>query len=139
MQLDANIVATGKDEGIHFNFDRIERTPNTVDAHRLIWVADKEGAQDTVVEALFRAYFTEGRDISNPQTLIDVVAKAGLDRGKAEAMLKGDEGMEAIKAAGEQAQRHRVGSVPFFIINVSVHAPWVDSLKIGLAEIPRVC
>jgi predicted DsbA family dithiol-disulfide isomerase len=117
MQLDANIVATGKDEGIHFNFDRMERTPNTVDAHRLIWLADKDGVQDAVVEALFLAYFTEGRDISNKQTLLEVVAKAGLDRGKAEAVLKGDEGMEAIKEAGEQAQRLRVDSVPFFVVN----------------------
>lgn len=117
MQLDANIVSTGKDEGIHFNFDRMERTPNTVDAHRLIWLADKDGVQDAVVEALFRAYFTEGRDISNPQTLIDVVAEAGLDRKRAEAVLDGDEGMEAIKEAGEQAQRLRVESVPFFVVN----------------------
>ena len=117
MQLDANIVATGKDEGIHFNFDGMERTPNTVDAHRLIWLADKDGVQDAVVEALFRAYFTEGRDISNPQTLIDVVAGAGLDRKRAEAVLDGDEGMEAIKEAGEQAQRLRVDSVPFFVVN----------------------
>ncbi len=117
MQLDADIVATGKDEGILFHFDRMERTPNTVDAHRLIWVAEKEGVQDAVVEALFRAYFTEGRDITNRQTLIDVVSDAGLDRGKAEAVLKGDEGMEAIKEAGEQAQRLRVDSVPFFVVN----------------------
>ena len=77
LELDAKVVAAGKAEGIHFAFDRIERTPNTLDAHRLIWLADKEGIQDAVVEALFRAYFTEGRDISKRQTLIDVVAEAG--------------------------------------------------------------
>ena len=117
MQLDANIVATGKEEGILFDFDRMERTPNTVDAHRLIWVADKEGVQDAVVEALFRAYFTEGRDISNRQTLIDVVAEAGLDRKRAEAVLDGDEGMDAVKDAGDEARRLRVDSVPFFVVN----------------------
>lgn len=117
MQLDANIVATGKDEGILFDFDRMERTPNTLNAHRLIWLADMDGVQDAVVEALFRAYFTEGRDISHPQTLIGVVAEAGLDRKRAEAVLDGDEGMEAIKEAGEQAQRLRVDSVPYFVVN----------------------
>ena len=80
LELDARVIAVGKAEGIDFAFDRIERTPNTLDAHRLIWLADKQGVQDAVVEALFRAYFTEGRDISNRQTLIDVVAEAGLDR-----------------------------------------------------------
>ena len=117
MQLDADIIAVGKQEGIHFAFDRMERTPNTLDAHRLIWLADQESCQDAVMEALFQAYFTEGRDISNCQTLIDVVAEAGLDRGNAEAVLNGEEGMNAIKEAGEQAQRFRVDSVPFFVIN----------------------
>ena len=69
------------------------------------------------MEALFRAYFTEGRDISNRQTLIDVVAEAGLDRHRAEAVLKNDEGLEAIKEAEALSRRHRVDGVPFFIIN----------------------
>jgi predicted DsbA family dithiol-disulfide isomerase len=120
MQLDANIVAVGKEEGINFDFDRMERTPNTVDTHRLIWLADQEGCQDAVVEALFRAYFTEGRDLSNRQTLIDVVAEAGLDRQRAEAVLNSEEGMDAIKEAGEHAHRLQVSGVPFFIINDKV-------------------
>ena len=117
LELDAKVVAVGKEEGIHFAFDRIERTPNTHDAHRLIWLADKEGVQDAVVEALFLAYFTDGRDISNPQALIDVVAEAGLERRKAEAILNSNDGMEAIKEADEQARRFRVEGVPFFIVN----------------------
>src|ERR1017187_2103218 len=51
-ELDAKVVAVGKEEGIHFAFDRIERTPNTLDAHRLIWLADEQGVQDAVVETL---------------------------------------------------------------------------------------
>src|SRR5437868_7330335 len=82
-ELDARVISVGKDEEIDFAFDRIERTPNTLDAHRLIWLADKEGLQDAVVEALFRAYFTEGRDISNQPTLLNVVSGAGLNRAKA--------------------------------------------------------
>ena len=116
-ELDARVIAVGKEEDIDFAFDRIERTPNTFDAHRLIWLADKESVQDAVVEALFRAYFTEGRDISNRQVLIDVVAEAGLDRDKAEAVLKGDEAVEAIKEAEELSRRFRVEGVPFFIVN----------------------
>jgi predicted DsbA family dithiol-disulfide isomerase len=117
LELDAKVVAVGETEGIHFAFDRIERTPNTVDAHRLIWLADQQGCQDALMEALFRAYFTEGRDISNRQSLIDVVAEAGLERQLAEAILNSEEGMDAIKEAEELSQRHRVDGVPFFIIN----------------------
>jgi predicted DsbA family dithiol-disulfide isomerase len=117
LELDARVVAVGKEEGIHFAFDRIERIPNTLDAHRLIWLAAKEGVQDAVVEALFRAYFTEGRDISNQQTLLDVLAEAGLDRHKAESVLNGSDGLQAIKEAGEQSRRFRVDGVPFFIVS----------------------
>jgi predicted DsbA family dithiol-disulfide isomerase len=117
LELDAKLVAVGQTEGIHFAFDRIERTPNTVDAHRLIWLADQQGCQDAIVESLFVAYFTEGRDISNRQTLIDVVADSGLKRQLAEAMLNSEEGIDAIKAAEELSRQHRVDGVPFFIIN----------------------
>lgn len=117
LELDAGVGAAGSAEGIPFAFDRIERTPNTLDAHRLIWLADKEGVQDAVVEALFRAYFTDARDINKRGTLIDVVAEAGLDRAKAEAALNSDEGMTAIKEAEELSRRHGVDGVPFFVIN----------------------
>ena len=65
LELDAQVAATGAAEGIHFAFDRMERTPNTLDAHRLIWLADQETVQDAVMEALFRAYFTEAGTSAN--------------------------------------------------------------------------
>jgi predicted DsbA family dithiol-disulfide isomerase len=116
-ELDAKVVAVGEAEGIRFALDRIERTPNTVDAHRLIWLAEKQGVQDAVVEALFRAYFSDGRDISNGHALIDVAAEAGLERHQAEEVLNRGEGLEAIKEAEELSRRFRVDGVPFFIIN----------------------
>jgi predicted DsbA family dithiol-disulfide isomerase len=120
LELDARVVAVGEAEAIPFAFDRIERTPNTLDAHRLIGLAEKQGVQGAVVEALFRAYFTEGRDISNRQTLLDVAAGAGLDRHQAEAVLNSDDGLEAIKYAEALARRFRVDGVPFFIVNGSL-------------------
>jgi predicted DsbA family dithiol-disulfide isomerase len=119
-ELDAKVIAVGETEGIHFAFDKSERTPNTVDAHRLIWLADKHGCQDAVVEALFVAYFTEGRDICNRTSLIDVVVEAGLERQVVEAMLNGDEEMDVIADARELSRQHGVSGVPFFIINKEV-------------------
>jgi predicted DsbA family dithiol-disulfide isomerase len=116
-ELDARVLAVGQAEGIQFAFDRIERTPNTLDAHRLVGLAGRQGVQDAVVEALFRAYFTEGRDISNRQTLLGVVAEAGLDRHGAEAVLNGEDGLEAVKGADALARRFGVDGVPFFIVN----------------------
>jgi len=116
-ELDSRVVAVGKQEGIQFAFDRIERTPNTLDAHRLIGLAERQVVQDAVVESLFLAYFTEGQDISNRQTLLDVAAEAGLDRHQTEAMLNSDDGLEAIKEGDALARRFRVDGVPFFIVN----------------------
>ena len=118
--LDAQVQAVGAAEGITFAFDRIARTPNTFDAHRLIWLADREGVQDAVVEALFRAYFTEGQDICRAAVLLDVVAGAGLDPNRAEAVLNSEEAVTAIRAAEEQARRTGVQGVPLFIINRTV-------------------
>jgi predicted DsbA family dithiol-disulfide isomerase len=72
------------------------------------------------VEALFKAYFTDGTDISNRQRLIDVVAEAGLEWQRAESVLKSDEGMDALKAADERVRRFRVDSVPFFVVNDAI-------------------
>jgi predicted DsbA family dithiol-disulfide isomerase len=66
---------------------------------------------------LFRAYFSEGRDFTNRQMLIDAVAEAGLDRQRAEATLNSEEGMNAIKEGDDRSRRHQVSGVPFFIIN----------------------
>jgi predicted DsbA family dithiol-disulfide isomerase len=129
-QLDAQVVAAGEAEGIEFAFDRIERTPNTSDAHRLIWLADQRGVEDAVAEGFFRAYFTEGRDICNPNTLVDVVGDAGLDRHAAEAVINGDGGMNAIRETQDQARQIGVKSVPFFIVN--------GEIKISGAQPPEV-
>ena len=120
MELDANVIAVGETEGIHFAFDKMERTPSTVDAHRIIWLADQRGCQDAVVEALFRAYFSEGRDIGSQRTLIELASESGLDRQAMETMLNSDVGMDAIAMGQELSQQHNVTSVPFFIVNNAI-------------------
>jgi predicted DsbA family dithiol-disulfide isomerase len=120
LALDAQVIEAGRGEGIPFDYAKVLRTPNTLDAHRLIWLADTEGVQDAVVEAVFRAYFTQGRDIGQTNVLLDVVAGAGLDRGRAEAVLSGDEGLVAIRAAEAHAHRTGVQGVPYFLINNTV-------------------
>lgn len=117
--LDAQVAAAGREEGLDFRFDLMARTPNTVDAHRLVWLAGREGgdAQDAVVEGLFRAYFTEGRDIGDPTVLADIGAAAGLDRPVVSAMLEGGEG--AAEVAAEEAAARRLGlqGVPTFVLD----------------------
>ena len=116
-ELDAQVAAAGRGEGIAFNFDRQSRTPNTLDAHRVIWLAGERCVQNAVVEALFLAYFTEGRDLSDRATLAVVAAGAGLDRGEVDELLAGNGGLDDVSAGEEQARRLGVSGVPFFIVN----------------------
>ncbi len=115
--LDAQVAAAGRSEGLVFNHDKMERTPNTVDAHRLIWLSGQQGKQDVVVEGLFAAYFDEGRDIGDPTVLADVGASAGLDRARILAMLTSDEGLAGVRSDLQCALNLRVSGVPTVLVD----------------------
>jgi predicted DsbA family dithiol-disulfide isomerase len=110
------IAAAGRAEGIDFAFDRIRRTPNTLLAHRLIRLAAGEGKADTVVEALFRAYFSDGADIGDSATLAQIAGQNGIDRRRAAAYLDSDAGTAEVLAEEERARRLGIRAVPCFII-----------------------
>jgi predicted DsbA family dithiol-disulfide isomerase len=134
--LDANIRAVGEEEGIRFAFDRQARTPNTRRAHMLIAHASANGQGPAVVDALFRAYFEDGRDIGAEAVLLDIAAEAGLDRDEAAAAL-GDEAVRRTVVAAEgRAGELGISGVPFFIVErafaVSGAQPadaWVEALQ----------
>ena len=107
----------GRAEGITYHFDRITRSPNTVDAHRLVRWAAVDGVQDDMVERLFAAYFSEGLDVGDAAILADLAGEVGLDAGAIAARLAGDEDRETIAAETENAYRIGVSGVPCFIIN----------------------
>jgi predicted DsbA family dithiol-disulfide isomerase len=110
--LDAQVAAVGREVGIAFRHDLMMRTPNTFNAHRLIWLAGQEGKQDEVVEALFRAYFTEGRDIGDNSVLADLAAVAGLPRERASDFLRSDQGSAEVTEEEAQAHCHGISGVP---------------------------
>jgi len=78
--MDTRLKEAGNGEGIELAFEKIGRTPNTFNAHRLIWLAAQHGRQIEMVDTLFKAYFTDGRDIGDRATLIELAGAAGLDR-----------------------------------------------------------
>ncbi|HMI97123.1 MAG TPA: DsbA family oxidoreductase [Micropepsaceae bacterium] len=127
-QLDAQMTEMGESEGISFHFDLMARTPNTFNAHRLIWWLRPTGGQDALVEGLFRAYFTEGRDIGSQDVLRDLAVEAGMEREAASAFLQGDEGALQVSQEEEVARRAGLSGVPAFILNrrpllVGAHPP----------------
>lgn len=115
----ARVEAAGREVGIVFNFDGIQRQPNTLDAHRLIaWAqaADAAGA-DRLVERLFEAYFTQGTDIGDVGELARLAGEAGYDGSAARTHLESDAGRAAIGQADAQTRSMGIGGVPFFIFN----------------------
>jgi predicted DsbA family dithiol-disulfide isomerase len=111
------VVAVGASVGIDFAFDRIVKTPNTFDAHRLVWFAQQRGRQDEVVEELFHGYFVEGLDIGDSETLTSLAVRAGIDGENVRQMLDTEEGAEAVRQ--EEVRGHQLGitSVPYFALN----------------------
>src|SRR5690348_3121072 len=115
-ELYAQISAAGRTVGIEFHFEKQPIIPNSFDAHRLIWLAGQVGQQDATVEALFRAYFCEGINLTNSANLIEVVAAAGLDRKQAKRLLGSDWGRVDVQAEEQEIKDFGVSSVPLFII-----------------------
>jgi predicted DsbA family dithiol-disulfide isomerase len=111
----ARLKALGAEVGIAFDFDAIERAPNTLDAHRLILWAGESGAQDALVERLFSAFFEHGRDIGDRAVLTEIAAACGMDAAEVEARFHGDDDIDAVRAQIAEAQDIGVNGVPFFI------------------------
>jgi predicted DsbA family dithiol-disulfide isomerase len=126
--MDAQLAALGTQEGLEFRYDAIARTPNTFAAHRLIALARHNVGQDVIVEALFRAYFGEGRDIGNSDVLADIAASVGMDRTNVAAFLKSEEGAAEVRYNENAAHSAGISGVPAFILDgrpllVGAHPP----------------
>lgn len=112
----ARVAEAGRGEGIAFNFAGIPRTPNTLDSHRLIRWAGESGAQDRVVELLFRRYFLDAEDIGDSRVLTAVAAEAGMDGAWVAEALAGDNDLDIVRAEDRYARQLGVSGVPCFVL-----------------------
>lgn len=115
-QIQQPVLLAGAMEGIDFQFNRIERSPNTIEAHRLVRWAHGHGCEDAMVERLFRMYFLEGRDIGASDTLREAAADIGLDDAAAGELLAGAGGRDEVITEIQNAVQMGVTGVPTFII-----------------------
>jgi predicted DsbA family dithiol-disulfide isomerase len=116
-QITQHVTSVAASEGLEFNFSKQGVSPNTRLAHRIIHLAEDAGVQKAAVEALFKAYFTDGLDLSNKENLIAVATQAGLNKDAVMELLKSDDREAEVIAAEQEMQRHGITGVPFYIIN----------------------
>lgn len=107
----------GQSVEIDFAFDRIAKTPNSVDSHRMIRFAEGFGKDEQVVEALFTAFFLEGRDIGDRGVLIDIARAQGLDTDALAALLATDNGISDVYEENAHAHRLGINGVPSYVFN----------------------
>lgn len=111
--MDAQVTHAGKAVGLGFHYERVETTPNTMAAHRLVWREQQAGKDASfLVKAIFKAYFGEGRDIGDLDVLADIGGETGLDRGAIVDFLNTDEGTAEVLKLEEQIKASGVRSVP---------------------------
>lgn len=115
--LDQRITDAAAGVGLEFRTDLMTRTPNTIDAHRMIWFAGQNGLQDAAMEAVFKAYFIEGRDIGDHAVLADCASEAGLTRQDVVDFLGGNLADAEMRAADKAARKAGVSGVPSFFLD----------------------
>ena len=115
-RLHGTIAELGRAEGLEFRFDRIRRVPHSLDAHRLVRWAGRQGASDAMVEALFLAYFADGADIGDAAVLAAIAGRQGLDGVAARRFLATAAEVEAVHADNLRAHRLGINGVPCFVV-----------------------
>jgi predicted DsbA family dithiol-disulfide isomerase len=120
----ASLTAIGAAEGIEFAFDRIVGRPDTMDAHRLVWLAERHGVPTRVVadlvDGIYRAHLSEGRDIGSRSALVAIAAEVGIGAQRVEQWLAGQNGVNEVRALRRRASKLGIDMVPFLLINGAV-------------------
>ena len=116
VQVYGNIERQAQTLGLSIDFAAMKRTPNTINAHRLIHWAGLEQKQQGLVDALFDAYFCKGVDIGESDNLCDIAEKAGLERDVIAHLLDGDTDCQMIRERDAHSRKMGVNAVPTFIV-----------------------
>lgn len=114
--MNQQVAERGAQVGLNFRFDRAQ-TINTRQAHELSHFAEQHGRQHELMIRLFQAYFTDGQNVGDVDTLVDLAAEVGLDRDAARAALNSGEYSAAVDADIQEARAMGISGVPFFVFN----------------------
>jgi predicted DsbA family dithiol-disulfide isomerase len=127
-------------DGLDFRMD-LARRANTLLAHRLIWLAEQPGSpvtQDAMKERLLQAYFVDGLDVGDPDTLAECAAEIGFDRDDVLAFLESDRGRSEVASYLQQAADHGISAVPTFVINGQWAIPGAQDTETFVSVLRRL-
>jgi predicted DsbA family dithiol-disulfide isomerase len=136
-ELGRSVEAAAREAGLYLELGKARRVPDTRDAHRLMRWASGQGVADALAEALFAAYFIDGRDIGDAEILADLGASVGLDRAVVAKLLAGDADREAVQAQADHARAIGVSGVPTLVFDrklAVVGAQPVEALRDAAAQ-----
>lgn len=146
LEMDRDITAKAAADGLTFNLEKLTRTPNTFNCHRLLWFAEKiskeegkkTGIQDEIAGLLFQRYFTDGADIGDINVLADLAAKAGLDRAEVKDFLQSNQGVAEVKEEAQKGIRLGISGVPAFVLEGDVIASGAQTPEHFIELLTRV-
>ncbi len=137
-QMFAQVARAGKPDDIDFRFDRVATAANTGDAHRLILYAGEQNREWEMAEALFRAYFTEGRDLNSIDTLVEIATSVGIAEDNVRRLFATTMYSSEVEGSQELAGQLGVQGVPFFVIDERYGLSGAQPVEVLLQAIDQV-
>lgn len=113
----AQVEENAHKEGLPMDFSKVSKAPNTIEAHRLMWFAQKEGKEDALAHILFKAYFAEGKDVEDRSSLANLGKEAGLSEEALRQFTETEEGRDEVRYEERQYRASGISAVPSFIVN----------------------
>ncbi len=137
-ELYENVERAGTAVGLDFKFSKIARSPNTLNSHRLIKWAASAGAQDKIVEILFRRFFMDGEDLGDTEILVQAAAEAGMDTTIVRDLLNSDRDLDMVSQEDARAREMGVSGVPFFIVDEKYAVSGAQDSSVFLEIIEKI-
>lgn len=136
-EMTAYVTRMAEQVGLEYHFDRAV-VANSFDAHQLTHYARRQGKQAEVEERLFAAYFTEGKNIDDPDVLAEIAQSTGLDPVAVKVALASDEYAESVRGDIELARQFGINSVPFFVFNRQYAVSGAQDVEVFLSTLQKI-
>jgi predicted DsbA family dithiol-disulfide isomerase len=134
----AHVAQAGAPDGIDFRFDNVATAANTRDAHRLILYASEQNQEWPAAEALFKAYFTDGRNLNDLDDLAAVGASVGLDEAALRDYLTGSANSDIVDESQDLAAQLGIQGVPFYVINQRYGISGAQPVEVFLQMLDKI-